>query len=61
MTRRDEDVERYRAEMGHDPPDPGDHPLGWQWDWRGTREERERLALELAPAPEPAPEQESLL
>lgn len=59
--RPDPDVERYRAEKGKDPPEPGDHPLGWQWDYRGTPEDRERLAEELLPPEPQPPEQESLL
>ncbi len=40
--------DRYRAEMGKDPPEPReDDPLAWQWEYRGSKKERERLAAML--------------
>lgn len=57
-------ADRYRDEMGHDPPADPDHPLAGQWDYRGTREERDALALELGQKrelPEIHPDQETLI
>lgn len=45
-------ADEYRELMGHDPPDPGDHPLAEQWTYKGSREERARLAAELGETPE---------
>jgi hypothetical protein len=41
-----DETERYRAEMGREPPS-SEHPLAWQWDWRGTKAEKDALLDEL--------------
>lgn len=42
-----EELEKYRAELGQDPPVPPEE-YAWQWEYRGTKEEREALLGRLA-------------
>lgn len=44
---RNDNVDRYRDEVGHEPPEDPDHPLAKQWEYRGTRAEKNRLRYEL--------------
>lgn len=46
------EVEKYRSEMGKDPPEAPEE-YRWQWEYRGTPEEREGLLGRLADREEP--------
>lgn len=41
-------LERYKAEMGREPPEPrsGD-PLAWQWKYKGGKDERASLEARM--------------